>query len=119
MHKEVDEEKGTKTRSREARKMRVTGKTGVNGELVHQAQPTSTYSHPVYTKKPVGPGPIDSPFSNPTLLDRAKRQRRRPVKLLNSDFVFDILQPVGGAMSGVTAMECSVDICLPFSVSPA
>lgn len=118
VQEEVGEVQGRKTRSQEARRMMETGKHGVNGageaQLVQQA---SFSSRPVYTKKPVDP--VDTVFSDPTSLDRGKRQRRRPIKLLDSDFVFDFMQPVGGAMSRVTTVECSVDICLPRSVSPA
>lgn len=118
VQEEVGEVQGRKTRSQEARRMMETGKQGVNGageaQLVQQA---SFSSHPVYTKKPVDP--VDTVFSDPTSLDRGKRQRRRPIKLLDSDFVFDFMQPAGGAMSAVTTVECSVDICLPRSVSPA
>lgn len=121
VQEEVGEVQGRKTRSQEARRMMETGKQGVNGageaQLVQQAQPASFSSHPVYTKKPVDQ--VDTVFSDPTSLDRGKRQRRRPIKLLDSDFVFDFMQPVRGAMSAVTTVECSVDICLPRSVSPA
>lgn len=117
VQEEVGEVQGRKTRSQEARRMMETGKQGVNGageaQLVQQAQPASFSSHPVYTKKPVDQ--VDTVFSDPTSLDRGKRQRRRPIKLLDSDFVFDFMQPAGGAMSAVTTM----DICLPRSVSPA
>lgn len=116
VQEEVDEVQGRKTRSQGARRMVETGKQGVNGageaQMVQQAQPASSSS-----QKPVDP--VHTLFSHPTSLDRCKRQRRRPIKLLDSDFVFDFLQPVGGAMSGVATVECSLDICLPRSVSPA
>lgn len=68
----------------------------------------------------VGPAePADTLPCNPAPLDRVKRQRRRPSKLLDSDFVFDFLQPVGGATSEVTATECNMDTRSPRSVSPA
>lgn len=114
---EVDEVQGRKTRSQGARRMAETGKRGVSGageaQLVQRAQRPASSS----SQGPVDP--VGTQFSRPTSLDRSKRQRRRPIKLLDSDFVFDFLQPVGGAMSGVTTVECSLDICLPRSVSPA
>lgn len=72
---------------------------------------------PVHPKEPVDP--TDTLYCNPTPLNRAKRQRRRPSKLLDSDFVFDFLQSVGGETSGVATMECNMDIRSPRSVSPA
>lgn len=72
---------------------------------------------PVYAKEPVDP--TDTLFCSPTTLDRAKRQRRRPSKLLDTDFVFDFLQPAGGSTSGVMTIECNMDIRSPRSVSPA
>lgn len=71
----------------------------------------------VHPKEPVDP--TDVLVCNPTPLDRAKRQRRRPSKLLDSDFVFDFLQPAGGATPGVTTAEGNMDIRSPRSVSPA
>lgn len=72
---------------------------------------------PMHPKEPVDP--TDTLFCSPAPLDRAKRQRRRPSKLLDSDFVFDFLHPAGVAESGVLTMECNVDVRSPRSVSPA
>lgn len=69
-------------------KRRAKATTGsVQGGLVHPEEPVSS---------------TDPQVCNATPLNRAKRLRRRPSKLLDSDFVFDFLQPVGEATSGVT-----------------
>lgn len=82
-----------------------------------RAKATTTSVQVGHLKEPVVP--IDTLFGNATPVDRAKRQRRRPSKLLDSDFVFNFLQPVREATSGVTRLECNVDIRSPRSVSPA
>lgn len=112
------------TRSKGVKRAAVTTPVGETSQSVKRGDtvPPPSKRRARATAETVQAGPVDPTDTvpcNPAPLDRAKRQRRRPSKLLDSDFVFDFLQPVGGATSGAAAMECNMDIRSPRSVSPA
>lgn len=112
------------TRSKGVKRAAVTTPVGETSQPVKRgdtvAPPSKRRARATAETVQVGPvEPTDTVPCNPAPLDRAKRQRRRPSKLLDSDFVFDFLQPVRGATSGAAAMECNMDIRSPRSVSPA
>lgn len=124
VQEESDEVKGRNARSREARRLMEMGKqegvTRAGGtQVVQQMQPASIDSRHENMKEHVDLVPADTQFSDPTSLQRGKRQRRRPSKLLDSDFVFDFVTPAEATMSGVKTTECSVGTSLRRSVSPA